>query len=204
MVLVKEVMKTVLKRDLKTLSAERRPFTTTEERSDRGRKLAPSLPFLHTQWAAGEHTIASLYQALRAQGYPGSETAVRNYLTALREQIGPQRRPRRYYPPIAQQSQRRQRPVLSSRRATWLILRKPEDLSGEEQSMLTFLRQAHQEVRVACELAQVFVQMVRKRNASALEPWLKAAIESGIPELRTFATGIKRDQTSILAALMYE
>jgi transposase len=173
-----------------------------EERSDRGRKLALYLPFLHAQWATGEHNIASLYQAIRAQGYSGSETAVRNYLTALREQIGPQRRPRRYYPPIAQESQRRQRTVLSSRRATWLILRKPEDLSGEEQSMLTFLRQAHQEVRVACELAQAFVQMVRKRNASALEPWLKAAIESGIPELRTFATGIKRDQTSILAALM--
>lgn len=39
-----------------------------EERSDRGRKLASYLPFLQTQWAAGEHNIASLYQAIRAQG----------------------------------------------------------------------------------------------------------------------------------------
>jgi transposase len=29
-------------------------------RSDRGRKLAPYLPFLHTQWAAGEYTIAAV------------------------------------------------------------------------------------------------------------------------------------------------
>jgi hypothetical protein len=66
-----------------------------EARSDRGRKLAPYLPFLHTQWAAGEHNFASLYQAIRVQGYRGSETAVRNYLTGLREAIGPRRRPRR-------------------------------------------------------------------------------------------------------------
>ena len=54
-----------------------------EERSDRGHKLAQHLPFLQTQWIAGEHTIAALYQAICAQGYVGSETAVHNYLTAL-------------------------------------------------------------------------------------------------------------------------
>lgn len=46
--------------------------------------------------------------------------------------------------------------------------------------------------------------MIRKRNASALESWLEAASASGIPELRTFATGMKRDKASILAALTYE
>lgn len=54
-----------------------------EVRSDRGQKLAPYLPFLQTQWAAGEYNIAALYQAIRAQGYVSSETVVRNYLTAL-------------------------------------------------------------------------------------------------------------------------
>ena len=48
------------------------------ERSDRGRKLAPYLPFLQTQWAAGEYNIAALHQAIRAQGYVGSETVLRN------------------------------------------------------------------------------------------------------------------------------
>lgn len=45
--------------------------------------------------------------------------------------------------------------------------------------------------------------MIRERNASALSPWLKDATESGVPELRTFATGIKRDQVAVLAALTY-
>jgi transposase len=175
-----------------------------EARSDRGRKLAPYLPFLHTQWGAGEHNVASLYQTIRAQGYCGSETAVRNYLTVLSKQVGPQRRPRRYYPPVSQESKRHQRTTLSSRRATWLVLRKPENLSTEDQYTLDLLKQTHPQVRVACELAQAFVLMVRKRNASALEPWLESATESGIPELRTFAIGMKRDRAAILAALTYE
>jgi transposase len=59
-------------------------------------------------------------------------------------------------------------------------------------------------VKVACALAQAFVQMIRNRNASALQPWLEEAARSGVSELRTFATGIKRDQAAILAALTYE
>jgi len=175
-----------------------------EARSDRGRKLAPYLPFLHTQWAAGEHNIASLYQAIRARGYSGSETALRNYLMALREAIGPRMRPRRYYPLISKESQRHQRTGLSSRRATWLVLQKPEDRSAEDLHLLDLVEQAHPQVKVACALAQAFVQMIRNRNASALQPWLEEATSSGVSELRTFATGIKRDQAAIQAALTYE
>jgi hypothetical protein len=70
---------------VKYATAERFP----ESRRDRDRKLAPYLPFLHTQWAGGEHTIAHLYQAIRSQGYRGSETSVRAYVKSLREEIGP-------------------------------------------------------------------------------------------------------------------
>jgi hypothetical protein len=58
---------------VKYASAEHFP----ESRSDRGRKLAPYLPFLQTRWTAAEHNIASLYQTIRTQGYSGSETSVR-------------------------------------------------------------------------------------------------------------------------------
>jgi len=136
--------------------------------------------------------------------YAGSETAVRNYLTALREAIGPKRRPRRYYPPVSKQRQHHQHPGLSSRRATWLVLRRPENCSAQDQRTLDLVKQAHPQVRAAGDLAQAFAQMIRKRNASALEPWLEGASASGVPELRTFAAGIKRDKPSILAALTYE
>ncbi len=86
----------------------------------------------------------------------------------------------------------------------FLVLQRPENCSSEDQHTLDLVKQAHPQVRAACELAQAFAQMIRKRNASALESWLEGASASGVPELRTFATGIKRDQPSILAALTYE
>jgi len=46
--------------------------------------------------------------------------------------------------------------------------------------------------------------MIRSRNASELDSWLAAATMSGVPELRTFAEGIRRDQTTVLAVLTYE
>nr|HET6905182.1 transposase [Ktedonobacteraceae bacterium] len=175
-----------------------------EARSDRGHKLAPYLPFLQAQWVAGNYNIAALYQVIRAQGYSGSETAVRNFLRALREQIGPRRRARRYYPSVSQERKHHQRTGLSSHRATLLVLRRPENCSSEDQHTLDLLKQAHSQVKVACDLAQAFAQMHRKRNASALEPWLQEAIASGVPELRTFATGIQRDQAARMAAFTYE
>ena len=165
-----------------------------ESRSDRRRKLASYLPFLQSQWAAGEYNIAFLYHTIQAQDYSGSETSVRQY-----------RRPRRYYPPVSKEKKRHQRTALSSHCATYLVLRKPEHLSAEDQHLLDLVGQAHPQVKLACELAQAFLQkMIRRRNASALETWLQEATISVVPELRTFAASIQRDQAAVLAALTYE
>jgi transposase len=184
--------------------AQSEQFPESRPRSDRGRKLAPYVPYLQAQWAAGEHNIAHLYQTIRTQGYRGSETSVRTYLTSLREEIGPARHPRRYYPPVSRQKKRQQRLAVSSRRATWLMMRRPEELSDEDQQMLALVREAHAQVKAACLLTQAFSHMIRSRNASALEPWLEEAESLGVPELRTFAAGIRRDQAAVLAALTYE
>lgn len=104
----------------------------------------------------------SLYQAICVQDYSGLQTAVRNDLTALREEIGPARRPRRYYPPFSKKSKHYRHTDLSSLRAT------------------------------------------RNRNTSVPASWLEAATASGVPEWRTFATGMKREKASILAALTYK
>jgi transposase len=63
---------------------------------------------------------------------------------------------------------------------------------------------AHAQVTAACQLVQAFAQMLRKRDASALDPWITEATMSTVPELRTFAQGIRRDQAAVLAALTYE
>jgi transposase len=185
---------------VKYVTAEHFP----ESRSDRGRKLSPYLPFLQAQWAAGEQNIALLYQAIYTQGYRGSETSVRKYITSLRKEIGPPRRPRRYYPPVSGERKRQQHMAVSSRQATGLVLRRPEGLSMKDQRTLDLVMQAHPQVKEAGTLAQAFALMIRSSDAPALEDWLQEASRSGIAELRTFAAGIKRDQAAVLAALTYE
>ena len=175
-----------------------------ESRSDRDHKLAPYLPFLHTQWTAGEHNIAHLYQTIQFQGYQGSETSVRAYVKALREEIGPPRRPRRYYPPVSAASKRHQRTVLSSRRATWLVLRRSEELSREDRDMLDLLSQAHTQVTMAWKSSSSLRSDGSEQGRPALIPWLAEVVTSEVPELRTFAEGIRRDQAAVLAALTYE
>ncbi len=70
--------------------------------------------------------------------------------------------------------------------------------------MLDLVEQAHTQVKLACELAQAFAQMIRGRKAPALEPWLEETFKGGVPELRTFAAGIKRDQAAVFAALTHD
>ena len=183
--------------------AESEQFPESRQRSDRGRKLSRYLPYLHAQWTAGEHNIAHLYQELSTQGYHGSETSVRNYLTSLREEIGPPRRLRRYSPPVSRERKRALHMAVSSRHATWLVLRRPEDHKPEDQQNLDLVMQAHAQVKAACVLAQAFALMIRTRSAEALDPWLKEASSSEVPELHSFAAGIQRDHAAVLAALTY-
>ena len=42
---------------------------------------------------------------------------------------------------------------------------------------------------------------MRERAADGLEDWLRAAEASDLPELRTFAQGIRRDRAAVEAAL---
>ena len=45
--------------------------------------------------------------------------------------------------------------------------------------------------------------MVRERDRAGLDGWLHAATESGVPELRAFVAGLRRDLPAIAAALTY-
>jgi len=183
--------------------AQAEQFPEARPRGDRRRKLTPYLSYLQSRWEAGEHNAARLYRAIHAQGFRGSETTVRAYLSELRDETEPRTGPRRHLRASPSRQQRWQPSVPSSRRATWLILSRQERLSEEKRRQRDIVLEAHPEVNTACLLAQAFAQMIRTRNAKALEPWLEQAIDSGIPELGSFVAGIRRDQSAVFAALTY-
>lgn len=68
--------------------------------------------------------------------------------------------------------------------------------------MLAFIRQ-EPTIEVAYDLAQRFGSLVRNRQQDQLDPWLQAALGSGIPDLRTFAEGLQREYCALKAALTY-
>ncbi len=52
-------------------------------------------------------------------------------------------------------------------------------------------------------LALEFARLIHERDGAALEPWLVAAETSELAALRGFATGLRRDQAAVAAALAY-
>ncbi|SRR5258708_4087893 len=84
---------------------------------------------------------------------------------------------------------------------SWLFVKPKEHLTAEQQELLGRICQAHAELQELYQLGQDFVLMVKQRQAKRLDPWLAQAQKSASVELRGFASGIKRDDAAVKAAL---
>jgi transposase len=90
---------------------------------------------------------------------------------------------------------------LTPRRATWLVLRRPEPRTLEDHHLLAHLAAQHAELAEAIALAQEFAQLVRQRQAPQLDPWLARAAESRVTPLQRFAKGLRDDYEAVRAAV---
>lgn len=89
----------------------------------------------------------------------------------------------------------------SAQRATWLFVRQPEDLDQTQQAELALIRQANPSTEAAYCLAQAFMQMIHERAGHQLDAWLIEAEASQLPELKSFAKGIRQDKAAVVAGL---
>jgi transposase len=86
---------------------------------------------------------------------------------------------------------------LPLRQATFLFLRRPENLTSQEQADHLTLRQTHSEVNQTYELVQQFAQMLRTRSGEKLDTWLAKVADSQIPELQSFVLSVERDKPAV-------
>jgi transposase len=176
-------------------------FPERKRRSDRGRSiLTPYAPYLLERWNAGCRDAVRLFRELQQRGYAGSYVTVARYAQRLRQAQGQaprQRRPRQTLPAVAEPSARH----LTARRATWLVLRRPERLAKDEAAQLAQLSAQHPEVAAAIALAQDFAQLVRERQPEQLDPWLARAAESPLAPLQRLAKGIRDDYEAVKAGV---
>jgi transposase len=185
-----------VQRDLRSAT-----FAGRQRRSDLGDSvLNPFKASLLERWNAGCHTAMRLFRELRQQGYDGSYGVVAAYARRIRQAQGlppGHRRPRQPLPAVAEPSC----PPLTPRRATWLVLRRETERTAAEAQQLTQLHAQSAEVAEAIDLAQDFATLVRQRQPTQLDAWLKRATASTLEALQRFATGLNKDYEAVKAGV---
>jgi transposase len=131
-------------------------FPERQGRSDRGRSvLDPYKPSLLSRWNAGCREALALFAELKDQGDPGSYPTVARYAQRLRQAQGLSARQGFTRQPVPAVSEP-EAPRLTPRRATWLVLRRPDPREAREARVLTALEGQHPAFAEAMELAQDF------------------------------------------------
>lgn len=95
------------------------------------------------------------------------------------------------------------RPVLTARRAAFLLLRRTETLRSQEQQLVQRLVQ-QAELTSTIGLAQDFAQLVRQKQSEQFDPWLERAEQSQIAPFERFARSLKEDYDAVKAGVTLE
>ena len=89
----------------------------------------------------------------------------------------------------------------TAKQAVWWFIRDPSDLKEKEHQALTDIRQASPTADTVYELAQDFMQMLRRREGQRLDVWLGQVRANHIPELQRLVRSVQRDKDAVLAGL---
>jgi transposase len=155
--------------------------------------------YLRARWEEGEHNSATLLAEIRSQGYMGAASTVRQYVRGWR--TGPRHLGRRRGAEDAAGTPPPRRRHFSPRQTRWILLRPVEDLDADERAYRRVLCQESATIAAVQTLGADFGRIVRTRARVDLEPWLQLAAQSQLPELISFANGVRRDYEAVAAAL---
>jgi transposase len=155
--------------------------------TSRQTKLDRYKPYLRQRWNEGITSAAALHAELQAKGWQGSVQAVQRYVRPFRAMTAA--------PPPG--------PVIpATRQITRWLLSRPGNLKDDEQAQLADLQDRCPHLDALAGHVRSFAEMMTHRQGEhELEGWLTAAEASDLPELRSFANGIRRDQQAVTAGL---
>lgn len=152
----------------------------------RPRELDAFLDWLRAKWSAGTQNASTLYQALRAQGYVGGYTVVREFCRQLR--MGMPIRPRRWVCP-------------SPKTLSWALLNRKAIRSPQVATLLDHCDAQHPELARVGQLLTDGWNIFNQTSIVPLKTWLTALTTSDVKELQAFAVGIDRDYDAIREAV---
>ena len=173
--------------------------------------IDPYLPYLQVRLAEGCADAAALWREVRAQGYSGTATQVRRWLSERRTEpakTAPHRWRGQMLPPPDPATS--PSPLPPARQLSWLLVQPSLSLTPIDAAVVARVEQDTDAATVA-KLARAFTARVRACNAKSqisadtaqadLEVWLAEAAASGVRAMETFAAGLKSDVAAIIAAL---
>ena len=153
--------------------------------------LTPYKKYLERRWQEGCQNALELFREVKAQGFPGGATAVRDFVRPLRDPNSP--------PAVL----RERRAIPSPRSLAWLLV-SPNDLSPKKQELLDKLCSAVPALSLGRDLVVAFKSIMCRRAAGELDAWLERAKESGLVGFSSFARGIRADYAAVIASFSME
>jgi len=167
----------------------------------RGSNLDVHHEFLSLQWQAGNTNAADLLRQLRARGYHGSGSLLRQYV-----------RPWRTAPPDAAEpadrssstksSRTRNPTAMTTRDVTRWICTRPDDLQDDHAPALaTVLCRCEHLARLAGHV-RAFARLLTTLAGDQLNTWIGAVQhDDGQPQLMSFVRGVLADYDAVRAGL---
>ena len=173
------------------------PAALLVKATSRESKLDPFKPWINQRWNQGLTSAAALHAELAAtQGWTGSVQAVERYVRQFRTADGRTRTGKAPRPVPAALL------VPKTRQITRWLLTSPDHLDPDDQARLATVKASCPHLDALAGHIRAFAKMMtRRQGLLALEDWLTAAEASDLPELRSFANGIRRDQQAVTAGL---
>jgi transposase len=162
--------------------------------------LTPDKERLLKRWNAGCRDVLRLFRDLQRHGYPGNYPTVARDAQRLRQAQGlrpRERRPGQMLPHIVEV----QPQPLTTRRATRLVLKRPEHRADVDTQLLAHIESQHPNLAGAIVLAQDFCAIMRQRQAERFDEWPARAVASGVAPLWRFALGLRADDEAVRASL---
>ena len=173
------------------------PAALLGKATGRETRLDPFKPWINRRWNEGLTSAAALHAEMAAtQGWAGGVQAVERYVRQYRAADGRTRKGKAPRPAPAAP------PAPKTRQITRWLLTRPDHLDPDDQDRLAAVRDSCPHLDTLAGHVRGFAKMMtRRQGLLALEDWLTRAEASDLPELRSFANGIRRDQQAVTAGL---
>jgi hypothetical protein len=101
---------------------------------------------------------------------------------------------------VSSEEVKKKRPPTARQVALWMTFKKEHRLDWQ-QDYLDRLCQHDSQMAQTYELIEEFTTMLREREGKRLDEWLDRVEKQGIPELQSFAVGLKKDYDAVKAGL---